>query len=198
MKHTSLLLILFVLFSHITTQAAVSPLGIAIGGPVQFPPNDYDIIGARVSLLYGTNRDVSGIDLGLLGNITTGKFTGAAVSGIFNYTKGMATITGLQLAGIANINTQKIRVVGLQAALGTNYNSAESSIVGLQLALANLSPNTSIYGFQMGLYNKARAVRGFQIGLINVTQNLSGIQIGLLNFYQDGFFKVSPLINIGF
>lgn len=198
MKNTSVFLILFSLFLSFNTNAAVSPIGIAIGGPIQFPPNNWDVMGARVSLLYGTNRDVAGIDVGLLGNITTGKFTGAAVSGLFNYTKGMTTITGLQLAGIANINSQKTRVVGIQAALGTNYNSAESSVVGLQLALANISPSTTIYGFQVGLYNKARAVRGFQIGLINMTQNLSGIQIGLLNFYQEGFFKVSPVINIGF
>lgn len=181
-----------------TTQAAVSPLGVSIAGPAQFPPNDFDIMGARISLLYGKNRDVSGIDLGLLGNITTGKFTGAAVSGLFNNTRGQSTILGLQLAGLTNINTQKTNVYGLQVALGANYNKAESSVVGLQFALANLSPNTSIYGFQVGIYNKAREVRGFQIGLINATQNLKGIQIGLLNFYQQGFFKVSPIINIGF
>lgn len=198
MKNILCLSILVSFLSLSSAFAAVSPVAISIGGPVQFPPNDFNIMGARISVLYGKHRDVSGLDVGLLGNITTGKFTGAAVSGLFNKTAGPTTILGLQLAGLANINTQKTRVFGLQAALGTNYNTAESSVVGVQLALANLSPNTNIYGFQMGLYNKARAVRGFQIGLINVTQNLSGIQIGLLNFYQEGFFKVSPIINIGF
>lgn len=188
---------ILILFTSIT-QAAVSPLGLSIGGPVQFPPRDFDITGARVSVLYGQNRDVSGIDIGLLGNITTGKFTGLAVAGLFNNTRGQSTITGLQFAGLTNINTQKISVYGIQAALGANYNSAEATVVGLQLALANMSAFTKVYGFQVGLYNKAREVRGMQIGLINSAQNLKGIQIGLLNFHNEGFFVVSPFLNIGF
>lgn len=179
-------------------HSAVSPLGVSIVDPVQFPPDDFDILGVRASVVYGKNRDVTGIDVGLIGNITSGKFTGAAVSGLFNSTKGQSTILGIQLAGLANFNSEKTSVYGFQIALGSNYNSAESSVVGLQFSLANISPNTTINGFQVGVYNKARTVRGLQIGLINMTQNLTGIQIGLLNFYQEGFFKVAPILNIGF
>lgn len=198
MKNTKFLIVLSALFLISPVYAAMSPLGVSIVSPLQFPASDYDITGARVSLIFGRNRDFTGIDLGLLGNITTGKFTGLAISGLFNNTRSMTTITGLQLAGLANINSQKTTVYGIQAALGANYNNAESTIYGFQLALANLSENTTINGLQVGIYNKARAVRGFQIGLINMTQSLSGIQIGLLNFYNEGLFKVSPIINIGF
>jgi hypothetical protein len=78
-------------------------------------------------------------------------------------------------------------------------NSAQSKVVGLQAALlANLSPATTIYGAQIGLYNKAQEVYGFQIGLVNSTKNLHGLQIGLVNFNETGIFGVSPVLNVGF
>ncbi|MNS86713.1 hypothetical protein D3C72_1206240 [compost metagenome] len=188
-----------VLFFYFTpAQAAISPVSISVAPPVQFPPNDFAITGVRASALWGKHRNVYGIDVGLLGNITEQTFTGLAVSGLFNRTMGTTTITGLQLAGLTNINTSKTRVFGLQAALGANINTAESSVAGLQLALANISDHTSIYGVQAGLYNKAKEVYGFQIGLINVTDNLHGIQIGLVNFNKSGPFAISPVLNVGF
>ncbi len=186
------------LFHCPSLYAAVSPLAVGIVNPVQFPPDDYDVMGARVSLLWGKHRAFTGVDIGLIGNFSTQRYIGAAVSGVFNKTENVTTITGFQLAGITNINKQKTSVYGVQAALGWNNNSAESKVVGLQLASANLSSHTTVYGAQVGIYNEAREVYGLQIGLINRTQNLHGLQIGLLNFHQQGFFVVSPILNIGF
>jgi hypothetical protein len=77
--------------------------------------------------------------------------------------------------------------------------TAESKVVGLQVAvLGNIAPNANIYGAQVGLYNRARAVYGFQIGLVNFAKDLHGIQIGLINFNETGIFGVSPIINVGF
>ncbi len=185
-----------VIFS--SAWAAQSPLSISTLPPVQFPPADYNVTGIRASLLWGQHRDVYGIDIGGLGNITEGKFVGIGISGLVNYTKGDTTITGLQFAGLANINKQKTRVFGLQAAILANYNSAASSVGGLQFALANLTDHTDIYGVQVGVYNRAQSVYGFQIGLVNVVQNLHGLQIGLVNINNTGVFKVSPILNFGF
>lgn len=178
--------------------AAMSPLAISIVPPVQFPRADFSVTGARVNAIYGKHRDVYGLDLGVIGNITEQRFVGIGVAGLFNMTHGNTTAVFAQLAGIANINTQMTRVYGVQAALMSNWNEAESAVIGLQLSAANVSPNTNIYGFQAGLYNKARAVYGFQIGLINVTNDLHGIQIGLVNFNNTGLFQVSPFLNVGF
>jgi hypothetical protein len=198
-KIISFLLVLFVILTFIpSAHSAVSPLGIGIVPPVQFPPSDFTIMGARLSLLYGTHRDVYGLDIGGLGNITTGEFTGIALAGGFNKTSGTTTAIGTQLAGIANWNDGKTSVYGLQAAAIVNMNIATSSVVGVQLALMNMSEQTNIYGLQAGIYNKARAVYGFQIGLVNETTDLHGVQIGLINFYHNGFFQVSPIINVGF
>lgn len=181
----------------LSAQGAVTPLSVGLLPPVQFPSEDFTITGVRGSLLWGKHRDVYGLDLGLLGNVTDQAFVGVGLAGIFNATHGNTTILGLQAAGVTNINKNKTDVVGLQFAFGLNLNTATSSVTGLQLALVNQSAFTDIRGFQIGAYNRAQEVYGLQIGLVNFTSNLHGIQIGLLNFNDKGLFKVSPLINVG-
>lgn len=177
----------------------MTPISVAIVPPLQFPPSDYNITGARLSLLWGRHRDVYGIDVGVLGNVTDLTFVGLSVSGLFNITYGSTTIVGLQLAGLTNLNYNKTEVVGIQSSLLVNYNEAASQVSGLQLALgANLAKFTDINGIQLALYNQAKTVRGFQIGLVNVADSLTGVQIGLLNFHLKGTFFVSPIINVGF
>lgn len=185
-------------FSASASQAAFTPLSVGIAPPVQFPPEDFSITGARLSLLWGQHRDVYGVDVGLLGNITNQDFVGIGVAGGFNATHGTTHVLGLQLAGVGNFNTNKTSVYGLQVALVTNYNSAESQIYGLQLSAVNLSNFTTVNGAQIGIYNRAKVVRGLQIGVVNVASNLYGIQIGLVNINGGGPFKVSPILNVGF
>jgi hypothetical protein len=179
-------------------NAAVSPVSLGIVPPVQFPAEDFTITGLRLSALYGEQRNMYGLDFGLLGNITLQDFTGLAVSGVFNSTIGSTNIIGLQLAGLTNINKSRTRVYGIQAAIGMNSNEADAQIVGLQLSLVNQGPHMVVYGAQFGVYNVAQDVYGFQFGLINRADSLHGIQIGLLNFNATGMFAVSPIINVGF
>lgn len=197
-KHLKMTLVLTAILFAGHAHAFFSPLSVSVIPPVQFPPSDFSITGVRASLIWGRHRDIYGLDLGVLGNVTEQDFTGIGISGLANITHGTTTILGLQAAGAANINTNKTSVLGVQLALGLNQNTAESSVIGLQLALANLSDHTKIYGFQMGIYNRALAVYGFQVGVVNVTDNLHGVQIGLINFNKSGFFKVSPILNVGF
>lgn len=180
-------------------HAAITPLSVSVLPPVQFPPSDFDITGLRLSLIYGQHREVYGLDLSAIGNITDQEFVGIGVSGVFNVVKGNATITGLQLAGLTNLNYNKTTVVGVQLAGALNMNTAESSVYGIQAALlANLAENTTVNGLQVGLYNKARSVRGLQIGLVNDADTLYGFQIGLINFHRQGVFTMAPIINFGF
>lgn len=199
-KQLQKIIILFVaLISFHQAEAFVSPVSVSIVPPIQFPPDDFTVTGVRASLLWGSHRDMYGIDVGLLGNITSQTFTGLAVSGLFNATHGTTNILGLQFAGAANINTNKTNVFGLQAALGMNLNTAAATVAGVELAvLANQAPFTDIYGAQIAIYNRAKDVYGLQIGLVNVADNLHGLQIGIVNFNHKGPFAVSPLLNVGF
>ncbi len=180
-------------------RAAVSPIGVSLVPPIEFPPEHYTVALLRLSALWGRNRHVYGLDIGGLGNVTEGKFVGSALAGVFNLNRGRSDIIGFQFAGITNINIHQTNIFGVQLALGINSNQAASHVVGLQLAgLANYSPYTNVAGAQIGLFNRAHYVYGFQIGLINVADNLHGIQIGLVNFNKQGLFAISPAINIGF
>lgn len=178
--------------------SAITPLSYGIMPPVQFPSEDFAVTGLRLSLLYGHHRNVYGLDVGVLGNTTDQSFSGIAVSGLFNNTRGNTTVLGLQFADVTNINTGKTSVYGVQAALGMNYQSADSDVVGLQVAIANHAPFTDIFGFQAGLYNRAKEVYGFQLGLVNIAENLHGVQLGLINFNNKGLISVCPFLNIGF
>ncbi len=182
-----------------SASSSISPLAVGIVPPIQFPSDEFTVTGFRLSALFGRHRDLYGLDLGVLGNITDQTFTGLAVSGLANITHGQTTIIGLQAAGALNYNTQKTEVYGLEVAAGMNFLGAESRVVGIQAAIiGNHSPNANIYGAQIGLYNRAREVYGLQIGLVNFTKNLHGIQIGLINFNETGIFGVSPILNVGF
>lgn len=197
MKTIIFALIAAILFVAPKASAFNSPLSVSILPPLEFPSPEYSVTGLRASVLWGRHRDMYGIDLGLGGNMTEQRFVGIAVSGLFNYTAGDATILGLQAAAVANVNIQKTNVYGVQLA-ALNKNDAESGLVGLGLGLVNLSPNMRVTGIQAGIYNEARSVYGFQIGLVNKTTDLHGLQIGLLNFATNGPFAVSPILNVGF
>jgi hypothetical protein len=182
-----------------TSYAAVAPVSVSIIPPVQFPADDWNITGLRTSIIYGDHRNVYGFDFGLLGNVTQQDFVGIGISGVANVTHGSTHAIGLQLAGLVNVNTNKTNVYGLQVTAGVNVNTAQSAIYGVQLGLiGNFSSYTDIYGFQIGLINRANNVYGFQIGLVNQAVSLHGIQLGLVNINEKGLFKISPAINIGF
>lgn len=197
-KHLSRLLMAVSLISALPAQAGVSPLGIAIMPPVQFPPADFTVAGARASVLWGRHRYVYGFDIGAIGNITEQANSGVAAAGIFNLNYGAVTVVGLQAAGITNINKNKLTGVGVQVAGIANSNLAEATLFGAQVALANLAGHTSIRGIQAGVYNEAYDVAGLQVGVINSAQNLHGLQIGLLNSCRNGLFSVAPILNVGF
>jgi hypothetical protein len=126
-----------------------SPIEIALFPPLQFPSRDFSVNGLRLSV-FGINRSLSGLDLGILGNVTDQSFKGVAIAGLFNYNRVSAEIIGIQVAGIANIN-------------GT-----ASKLYGLQLGLYNRV--SVVYGLQIGLINVTHELHGIQIGLINFNE----------------------------
>lgn len=123
-----------------------SPLAIGLFPPLQLPGSNYGVKGLRLSIV-GVHREVRGLDLGLLGNVTDVTFTGVAISGLFNYNRGNSTVTGLQVAGLANLNSGPSEVYGVQIAA---YNNV-GTVHGLQLGLLNIA--NELHGIQIGLFN---------------------------------------------
>ncbi len=131
-------------------QSDNTPIEIALFPPLQLPGTEFGVKGLRLSVV-GLNREVRGLDLALMGNVTNVEFKGVAIAGLFNYNRGGSTVIGLQVAGVANIN------------------SGHSEVYGVQLAGVNMAG--TVYGLQLGLVNIATELHGVQIGLVNVNKS---------------------------
>lgn len=181
-------------------NAGYSPLGIAIAPPIQFPDDKSTVGGLRLNLLWGSHKNVYGLDVGIFGNITTEDFAGIAVSGLFNHTKD-GTFILLHGSTGANITTGNTTVFGIQTATLLDWNTGKANIYGIQASLVNIdtgSGKTKVYGISFGGVNRLEEVVGVQLGIINMVKTLRGVQIGVLNFAGNGFSPVFPIINAAF
>lgn len=196
---SSLLVVLMLLMFSLKVARAddyIGP-GVALIPEIQAPEPDHEVT-SRFSWIYGRNKGVYGLDIGLVGNITDKFFLGTALTLGFNATRAKAVIVGFQFAGLANWNAGNTYVNGFQASLGVNYNKGDGYVAGVQLAPVNIAPKTNIVGLQAGLFNRSEKVYGFQIGIYNETESLYGVQLGLLNVHRKGMIKYFPILNIGF
>ena len=166
------------------------PVCFALADPVQFPSAETDVTGFRLSLFYGRNADVMGLDLGGFVSVVDGDLFGLELSGLVN---SVGSSSGsLQLAGIANNCYDDF--YGLQ--LSGIANRVGGDVAGGQLACFNLASDMD--GFQIGLYNKAARASGLQIGVINEAASMQGVQIGLLNIIHDSPCPFLPIMNVYF
>ena len=194
------------------------PLQLALWNPYQLVPAETDIHGLRLNFLYGKNRNVKGIDLGLV-NESKGDFSGIEGGLLINIVNG--NVSGLQAALFANGTDGTGSVKGIQAALFSNgaenvrgvqiamYNGSET-VKGVQLGLLwNLRLSffddytepwsvEEAYGMQIALLNCCKKMTGVQIGFYNWSNEMRGIQIGIINVINEGPVKVFPILNVSF
>lgn len=147
------------------------PLQVALWQPAQAVPEDWNICGLRLNLIYGKNTEVWGLDMGFANTSTKGVY--GIQAGLLN---GPGTLGGIGLGAV---------------------NSTEA-VKGLQAGLINVSEKDTSGAQVSALYNQSRTVRGLQIGLINAAENIKGVQIGLINRVKDGALPFLPIINPGF
>ena len=153
-------------------SAPATGLQLALIPPVQIFPQDYDVSGLRLSLLYGRNGNVRGLDLGPINQVT-------------------GEMEGLQF-GLANIADS---ARGVQFAAVNLIHDAEGGI--FQLGAFNKAE--TMRGFQFGFINIASEAQGLQLGVFNFCETTSGVQIGLLNFItQSDFIIFCPIFNAQF
>jgi hypothetical protein len=123
----------------------IRPLQLALVAPIQLVPEDETIHGLRLNLIFGSNRNVSGVDIGLA-HETTGNFSGVGF-GLASFIRGEGR--GLQLNCI--------------------YSEATKSMSGAQVGIFNHAG--TMHGVQIGLANFADDMTGIQIGLWNEIKN---------------------------
>jgi hypothetical protein len=164
MRKRSLLTLILVCTGAVFPARALaqqeSPFQLALFNPVQIRAEDLGITILRVSLLYGKNAYVKGLDVGLVNHTTSG------------------TTKGWQL-GLVGYNEGEF--VGWQ----DNYvNVTEAQFLGLQSGIFNSAGGGE--GVQLGVVNVSGArFAGLQFSFVNVADDLYGIQIGLVNIIKS-------------
>lgn len=109
------------------------PFGVSFFHPVQYPDRGTSIEGIRLNAFYAVNRDVTGVDLGLIVpvNVVEGNFQGVQLGAVnLNHRR----TKGLQI-GIVN-RARRMRGVQFGA-----VNMART-LDGLQIGLVNLKSQT--------------------------------------------------------
>lgn len=201
--HRKAFLIVGILFTAISAfspkaEAMVSPVGVSLFPPLEFPLRGSSVLGARLNIFLGIHESVYGLDVGAVGNMTDKGFGGLQVAGIFNRNKGHATILGTQIGGLGNWNLGGSDIYGLQATLGLNTNRGrDTTLVGLGIGVLGNRSQGAVVGMQIGIFNQARDVYGLQIGVCNIAKSLHGVQLGLVNINKDGPLPFFPVINAG-
>lgn len=180
-----------------------SPLGVGIAAPIQLPFTDTDIYGLRFGGFFGWNRDVYGIDFGVVGK-NDGEFAGVQANA-FNWSaKG---VSGIQFGALANVDHGNFHGVqlgtfnlvfaepacGIQLGGVLNYNVSFSGVqagllnwettnfAGWQIGgLANLVKEDG-QGFSVGGFNCMNRFVGLELGAVNLAEEITGVQIGLFN-----------------
>jgi hypothetical protein len=191
------------LFSASPLAAECYPLQIGLYSPVQLISKDKTICGVRLDLIWGDNKAVQGIDIGLvngadsvqgiqIGGLNWGPRSSEKDSwglqvGLIGNTEqtnllrpevGPASFTGVQIAGLVNDSDE---VTGVQIALGNGANTVN----GVQISV-NILPSNGAHdmnGLQISLAgNGAGLLNGAQLGLLNIAGDVHGFQGGALNF----------------
>lgn len=145
MKTSLLLGIMLVMFSLLSSSAAAEsrtrPIQLALVTPVQIFPEEDNIRGIRLNLLYGRNAFFTGVDLGLVNHTTSGISKG--------YQTGMVGIVDEDFLGWQDnfVNVVNNRIEGFQSGF-VNY---ARSVSGVQFGFVNYAG--SMYGLQIGLVN---------------------------------------------
>jgi hypothetical protein len=215
---------LFVVFMSFFAFSAYAtewtPFQLSLVKPVQLFPEETKVEGLRINLLYGVNKEVAGLDYGVI-NRTTGTTQGVQLGafpfGGINITENLygmqfggilggvniagEDVEGLQISGIFGGinkagNLKGVQVAGAIGGINMAENVSGVQIAGIYLGI-NLAKNMS--GVQVGtIYNQAQIMEGVQLGLVNVCNKMHGIQLGLVNIITESSVPFFPVINAGF
>ena len=117
------------------------PAQFAFFAPWQVYDKDTSIGGFRYNMLYGHNKDVTGLDFGF-----------------FNRAGG--DVTGIEIGAV---NMVEGNFTGWQSSMA---NMVDGDVVGLQTGFFN-SAGKTMSGVQIGFYNVAGTLEGLQFGLLN-------------------------------
>ncbi|MDJ0853362.1 MAG: hypothetical protein QNK04_33775 [Myxococcota bacterium] len=147
-------------------------------------PDDPNVSGFRLSLLYGENEKMGGLDLGLLSLSSSRNRSGAAIIAGISRTKGRSS--GLNSALII---THEGEATGVNASF---INIVKTLKSGLNIGFLNITEGFSSADLSgLGISDRSNV----QVGFVNVTRKIEKFQFGFLNIAENGFLPVFPIVN---
>ena len=177
-------LILLTSIAFVADIAAAEPATGQIAVVARAPDNP-NVEGIRLSLIYGKNDRMGGLDLGLVSMSESRELSGAAfVLGLHRLTGGMDGGAAFSL-----VNLHSGRDAGLNAAFVNMVETTESAV---NLGFVNIAGGKTMV--DVAAINVANATTA-QVGFVNVTKRIEGVQIGFINVADNGFFRVFPFFN---
>lgn len=183
------------------TACSPTAFQMALYNPLQIVDEDTDVQGVRLSLIYGKNATVEGVDVGVVAQsrdaqglvlaglhivdedfqgiqVSAGAATHGSASGVQAsfFLNAARDLEGIQLS---TVNLLQESSQAIQAATFANLDKGD--LTGVQLALLNHA--VRLGGIQLGAVNLAESTDGVQVGAIwNYAEHTaSGLQIGLIN-----------------
>ena len=169
-KITITLVALMMMASASAAEDKEVPFLFSIIAPMAIPMDADNVNGLRLNLIYGSNKNVAGVDFGLIQQIT-GKGDGTQI-GALNIAESM---DGPQFGIIGNTAKD---IYGPQIAVGGNN---ADKITGAQLSIL-FNYAAELGELQFGIINRTLKLGGVQVGLFNFADKSGGTQVGLLNF----------------
>ena len=176
------LLLVLILAATALPAAAEVPFQFATVG-VRAPESP-DVNGARLTLLYGKNRSVRGLDLGFFSFSETERLDG------FQSVFGMARVSG-DSSGFSGafINLHSGSHNGVNAGF---LNQVEELKGGANIGFVNITNRYSMLDVGgLNISDRSSA----QVGFLNVSKHIEGVQIGLVNVAENGFLPIFPFFN---
>jgi len=164
---------------------AFAETGFQFGVPDRNFPDDPEVSGMRLSILWGNNERTSGFDLGLFSVSQTRVRTGLALVG------GMSRVTGSSDGAVALsfINYHSGSDTGANIAFINMLNDTKGAFNSGLIQIAKGETSVDLGGINVSKKSQV------QIGFVNVTQEITGFQFGFLNMAENGFFKFFPIFN---
>lgn len=180
LKIKSLLLItsaiIFISMANVQAEVKATPFQYSIFNPIQIFDESYDVYGLRLTLAYGVNNSVYGVDSGFYCR-TTGDQYGFQSAVVVCSREG--TSSGVTCATVGNLSKGYESGVSLAGL----FDIAEGEFTGLQAA---------------GLVSRAKKFTGLQIGTLNHCDDFYGVQFGLVNICRSQSIPFTILLNFRF
>ena len=153
-----------------------TPFQYSIFNPIQLFDESFDVYGVRLTLAYGVNNSIYGVDAGLYCR-TTGDQYGFQSALVVCSREG--TSSGVTCATVGNLSKGYESGVSLAGL----FNIAEGEFTGLQAG---------------GLVSRAKKFSGLQISFFNHCDDFYGVQFGLINVCKKQSIPFTFFLNFRF